>query len=421
MVPGAGSEEGVGWNRVLNSSKFIDCWVICEGRMAADKVAEYEAEHGPVPGVTFHFVDLSEREERMCQSKLTYYYAYNRWHRRAYQLAKRLHEQHKFDLVHQVNIIGYREPGYLHQLDAPFIWGPVGGVQNLPWKFIPGLGVSGAIRETIRNVLNSIQLRFSRRVRRVAKRADVLLAANGENARGMTRISGREVIQQWETGLPSLPDRVPREFPANRTFNILWTGTAHASKALHLMLQSLAELPETVDWKMRVCGDRSERTAQRNLAKKLGINQRIEWQGWMTRDEYYDTYDWADAFAFTSLRDTSGNVMFEALSYGVPIIALNHQGAAEIVDDTCGIHIAVENPRQVCRDLTAAIVRLTSDGPLYERLSGGALERAAQFTWTNHSEQMRGIYERVLDRKLVARHVNPATETETVPALRESH
>ena len=421
MIPGAGSEEGVGWNRVLNSSKYLDCWVICEGRMAAQKVAEYEAEHGPVPGVTFCFVDLTEREERMCESKLTYYYAYNRWHRRAFKLARQLHQQHQFDLIHQVNIIGYREPGYLYQLDAPFVWGPVGGVQNLPWRFVLGLGISGAVRETIRNVLNSLQFRFSRRPRQAAKKARVLLAANGENATGMEKLSGRKVVKQWETALPSLPECEARDFPADRSFHILWAGTAHAAKGLHLMLRALALLPTDIDWRMRVCGDRSKRTKLRKLAAELGIADRIEWFGWMTREQYYANYDWADAFAFTSLRDTSGNVMFESLSYGVPVIALDHQGAAEIIDDTCGIHVPVEDPAQVVRGIAKAIQRLATDPDLYERLSEGALSRAKGFTWKSLSEQMRGIYERVLDRQLVPRHVQPAEESEPVPVLPKSH
>lgn len=410
-VPGVGSEEGVGWNRVLQSARFLDCDVICEGRMGAAAIERYQQQHGPVPGVTFHCLPLTDLEQRGCRSKLTYYFAYRRWQQRAFALARQLHERRPFDLVHQVNIIGYREPSETYRLGAPFVWGPVGGVQNLPWRFIPGLGLTGAVRESVRNVLNRIQFRYSRRVRQAAARAEVILAANGENAAGMARLAGRSVLQQWETGLPELPACEPRRFPHDRPIHILWTGTAHAAKGLHLTLRALAALPGSVPWRLRVCGDRSERRPLRKLAERLGIGDRIEWYGWLTREQYYEKYCWADVFVFSSLRDTSGNVMFEALSYGVPVVCLDHQGAAEIIDASCGLKIPVESPRQVCRDLAAAMVRLASEPECYERLSQGALERAAGLTWVALGEQMRGVYEQVLGYPLSERSSRAATES----------
>jgi len=170
-----------------------------------------------------------------------------------------------------------------------------------------------------------------------------------------------------------------------------------------LTLRALAALPKSMDWQLRVCGDRSARRPLRKLAGRLGISDRIEWMGWLTREQYYENYRWADMFAFTSLRDTSGNVMFEALSYGVPVVCLDHQGAAEIIDESCGLKVPVESPRQVGRDLVSAIVHLAGDPDLYESLSRGALDRASNLTWPKLGEQMRDVYEQVLGYPLQER------------------
>ena len=97
------------------------------------------------------------------------YLSYNLWQRRALRAARQLHAQVRFDLVHHVNILGFREPGYLWKLDAPFIWGPVGGTQNYPWRNLSQAGLIGGVREVLRNLVNGLQLRFSRRVHRAAR------------------------------------------------------------------------------------------------------------------------------------------------------------------------------------------------------------------------------------------------------------
>ena len=115
------------------------------------------------------------------------YAAYNRWHRDAYRVARRLHEEIRFDLTHQVNFCGYREPGYLWKLPVPFIWGPIGGTQNYPWRFLSEASWKGAIRETVRSVINLAQLKWGFRGRKGAKKASSVLAANAASQRYLDR------------------------------------------------------------------------------------------------------------------------------------------------------------------------------------------------------------------------------------------
>ncbi len=66
-----------------------------------------------------------------------YYTGYAAWQRAAYRAALDLHRDRPFDLAHQLNITGYREPGYLWKLPIPFVWGPVGGAADIPPGFFP--------------------------------------------------------------------------------------------------------------------------------------------------------------------------------------------------------------------------------------------------------------------------------------------
>jgi glycosyltransferase involved in cell wall biosynthesis len=103
-------------------------------------------------------------------------------------------------------------------------------------------------------------------------------------------------------------------------------------------------------------------------------------------------YHWADVFAFTSLRDTSGTGLLESLAAGVPIIGLDHQGAADMITDNCGIKISVGSPKKSIDEFTRALIRLSRDATELHRLSLGATERAKNYQWTEYSNPMLRIY-----------------------------
>ena len=136
--PYRGSEWAVGWGRVVETARYHDVIVITSDTSKAD-IERYSREHFPLKNVMFSYVGESaiQKALRIVPSIGAYHYlAYNQWQREALSIAVRLHREQKFDLVHHVNICGYREPGYLWKLPIPFVWGPVGGTQQYPWKFL---------------------------------------------------------------------------------------------------------------------------------------------------------------------------------------------------------------------------------------------------------------------------------------------
>jgi glycosyltransferase involved in cell wall biosynthesis len=103
-------------------------------------------------------------------------------------------------------------------------------------------------------------------------------------------------------------------------------------------------------------------------------------------------YGWADLLVFSSLRDTSGNVVLEAMARGVPVICLDHHGARDMVTATSGIKIPVTNRAEVTTQIAQAIVRLGCDRTLLGSLSRGAVARARDFLWERNGERMGAIY-----------------------------
>ncbi len=319
--------------------------------------------------------------------------AYNLWHRRAYRVARRLHQHVGFDLVHQATFCGYREPGYLWKLGVPFVWGPLGGTQNCPWRFLPAIGIRGGVQEGLRTALNVLQLRMSRRVRRAARGARALFAANSTVARDLARVHGIRPLVCLENGLSAAFARSTARGARPGALRILWSGEFRPFKGLSLLIEALAGLPPDVAYELRVLGAGPERRRWQRLARRAGIASRTTWPGWLPHGEVWAQYEWADLFAFTSLRDTTGTVVLEALGAGVPVVCLDHQGVHDVVTDQCGIRIPVTTPRQVVRRLRDAIVRLARDEPWRQRLSLGAAQRAQTYLWSRQIAHTAAVYQ----------------------------
>lgn len=394
-------ESRNGWRRAMLAARHCETTVLVGPDFSSATLRKLAAAEGPIgQSLTFIAVDHHWVSQALSARSFSYYLGYRSWNRSAFRIARRLHAQAPFDLTHYVNFCGFREPGLLWKLGTPFVWGPVGGTQNLPAAFLGRLGLVAAIKEVVRSGLNYWQLRFSPRVRRAAAVCAAPLAATSTAQRHMEEAWGRKPQRQLETGLdcPITPPRPLRD--ASQPLRILWAGRLQPWKGFPLLADAVASLPASVRVEVRVVGAGPCRQGWRRLAEQLGINQLIEWIDWPGYEGTLEHYRWADIFAFTSLRDTSGTGLLEALAAGAPIVGVDHQGAADVMTPECAIPVTVSNPRATTAALAEAITNLAGDSVRLRKLSHGAQRRAADYDWEQRVEFTQSLYQHALESKL---------------------
>jgi glycosyltransferase involved in cell wall biosynthesis/peptidoglycan/xylan/chitin deacetylase (PgdA/CDA1 family) len=404
--PNHGSEWANGWNRALEAAKLYDTTLITLGGPQEVEINAWLAANGHVRGLRIEFIPCEAFKKYPTHVGGRLWIAYRGWQQKVFELAQRLHTAEPFEMIHHITNTGFREPGYAWQLDAPFVWGPIGGTHNYPWRFLAEAGWRGALSEGLRGVANTIQLRYSRRVAQAAHRARLMLAANSTSCEQFRQTHSVRPVRMLDVGIKKVNDQPKPGRNVNLPLRILWSAQFAPRKALSLLLKALARLPQDLNYQLRVVGGGPLEKRWKKLADRLGISAHVEWAGWLPHAEAQRQYAWADVFAFTSLRDNSGTVVLEAMGAGVPIICLDHQGVRDVVTEECGIKVPVTTPRQVIVDLTAAIVRLANDEPLRARLGEAAIERAKDYTWTNLGSQMASLYHGVLTDDAI--HDEPA-------------
>lgn len=396
--PSRGSEPGVGWGFVSELSKHHDLDVIVESSFA-EEIGAHQASAEQPCGANFFFVP--RRRIRLLEKiwPPSYYWTYRKWHLDAYRLAESLTEVYKYDLAHQLTMVGYREPGFFWKLKLPFVWGPVGGMGYFPWSFLHVVGLYGAAYYLCYNLVNWVQARWMKRPALAARRAGLgFVAATSENERLAALNWGVLGPVISEVGVP--PSAVTSVAPTRRAestpIRILWSGQHTPGKALNLGLLALSRLPSEIAWELDVLGGGARTEAWRRLASRLGIADRCRFHGTLPRQVALQVMASCHLTMITSLRDLTSSVTIEAFSLGHPVICPDHCGFSDAVDESCGIRVSVRGPEAMIAGLQSAICKLATDESLRLKLAYGALTKAQAYSWPVKAEALSAVYARRL-------------------------
>jgi glycosyltransferase involved in cell wall biosynthesis len=125
----------------------------------------------------------------------------------------------------------------------------------------------------------------------------------------------------------------------DRLVTIASVGRAVPKKGYADLLTALAALPADLAWRFVHAGGGPLRPELKALAARLGIGARIEWRGAQPQEQVLAIYRQADLFALASRvaedgdRDGLPNVLMEAQSQGLAVLATRTSGIPELIDD----------------------------------------------------------------------------------------
>jgi glycosyltransferase involved in cell wall biosynthesis len=409
VSPIRGSEPGIGWNIGTRLAKYHDVTLMCITRTHDDPHREeIEAclkQHGPIPGLEMLYVEptwlyrLVDRK-RNPLARAFYYLGYASWQRAALKRAQQVHSSKPFELTHHLNILGYREPGYLWKLPIPFFWGPVAGASNIPFGYFKLLSWSNRVKYGARNVLNELQKRLAPRPRKAARAAAHIWAIGEDNRRMFTNVFGVPAECLCEAGGKPRPElaSIKTYDPKSEPLRLAFAGFHIGRKAVPLILHAIARIGREFPITFTSIGSGPQRDAWQELARTLGIADKINWISELPQAQAHAEMTRAHVFAFPSLQEASATVTLEALSLGLPIVCHDACGMGFIVNETCGIKVPMAGFQASIDGFASALRRLQRNPDELARLSKGALERSEELSWDYAARQIAIGYDRVLEQ-----------------------
>ena len=395
--PHTGSEPGMAWNWCINLAKHCELHIITEGEFR-EYIEEGLKELPQSQNLHFYFNPVSEGIRKMCwnQGDWRFYKHYKKWQYKTYEMAVEICQNENIDILHQLNMIGFREPGYLWKItNRPFIWGPVDAKEKYPIEYLQGLSWKIKFTIYIKNFLNSLQLRYSSRVRKAVNRADFVLSASSNSRETFKNIFNIDAPLLNETGCNINTNIIESTRKSTVKLELLWIGKFDFRKQLELALRSLSKTANK-NIKINIVGGIS--TPFLNLIEELGISDQCHWHGIIPHNEVQTLMQQNDLLFFTSVAEGTPHVVLEAISNNLPILCFNTCGQGDSVNEEIGLKIELSSPRQSIIEFSEKLNYLYKNRAHLINLSQNCKKRQLELSWEEKSKTMISFYQKSLEK-----------------------
>jgi glycosyltransferase involved in cell wall biosynthesis len=394
--PNSGSEPGMAWNFISELSKHNEIHVITELNSFKSQIEIYLKNNSNFSGnIKFFYVPLNFNFFYHLFPP-TFYFFYKSWQKKVYFLSIELDKKYNYDIIHQLNMVGYREPGYLWKINKPFVWGPIGGLVNISNKLLYTLDIKSFLYFSFKNIFNSFQRSFSKRVLSAAKRENsIIISATRENQRLISKYWNKKSELLCEVGAIKFDFKFhPKKRLNNEPLKIIWSAHHFPGKNLNLLLNSLKYL--SINYELHILGEGKMTKSWKSLSIKLNIYKRCFWHGWLKREDALNVMKSGHIFCITSISELTATVTLESLSLGLPIVCIDHCGFADIVDNSCGIKVPIDNSIVMRKNFASSIEYLHNNESHRLKLANGAILKSKEYLWSDKITFLHSIYSSLL-------------------------
>lgn len=356
--PGRGSEPGAGWEFAAAAAREHEVWLLTRPHRIRE-IREAAAHEGiskmnVVPIEVPRFVVRFGKRGR----GVLRYIGYVVWQRRASRTGRQLILSNSIDVAHHVTFASDWLPCGLARLprSVPLVWGPVGGASPTMAGLWPMLGWRNAFKEAARQVGPGWLGDVTRS--RVARRAAVVIALNEYVRKKLEKYAANVVV---EPNAVVVPTEKPAVLRGGQRRRALFVGRLLGWKGIYLAIRALAD-ERCGDWVLDVYGSGLERDRAKRLSHDLGVSHRVGFHGDVSHDEVLLAMSEADVLLFPSMHDSAPWTVAEALSVGLPVIALDACGPPTLIKLTGSTNSFVVEPRSggVVARLSDALVQVGS-------------------------------------------------------------
>jgi glycosyltransferase involved in cell wall biosynthesis len=184
---------------------------------------------------------------------------------------------------------------------------------------------------------------------------------------------------------PFVPSFEGTQPPESETA-LLFVGRLVSVKGVDVALRALSELDPA--YTLTICGDGDEREVLQTLAQRLGIDDRVSFEGWVDHNEIADYARRASLQLVPSRYEPFGIVALEAIAAGCPVVASDTGGLPEAVGK-CGVLVPPDDPEALAHGIERAVEQR-------EELLRHREAHLEQFDIDTIADQYLNVFRRVL-------------------------
>ncbi len=171
---------------------------------------------------------------------------------------------------------------------------------------------------------------------------------------------------------------------------LLFVGTLQPRKNLDGLLRAYALVADRIDWPLVVIGGAGWLYSPiGRLVKRLGLADRVRFEGYVEPTDLPDWYAAASIFALPSHYEGFGLPVVEAMASGTPVVTSTTSSLPEVAGEAA-LLVNPGSPTAIAR----GILQLAEDGDLRRQLAGKGIEQARRFSWRDAAHATYAVYQR---------------------------
>ena len=302
----------------------------------------------------------------------------------------------RFALVHRLDPVSPVVPSPLswlmRNLKTPFSLGPING--GLPWP--QGYTSAHREKEWIRFLRGLYTyLPFSRST--YAKSKAVIVGSSYNYLAVGRRVERNRLFFVPENGIRQSDIVEDRRYDDLHPIRVCFLGRLVPYKNCNIVIQGAAALIREKEIQLDIVGDGWDRPNLEALTRDLGLENDVTFHGWLPHPEAMAILARSHIMAFPSIREFGGGVVVEAMARGVVPIVVRYGGPADLVEEGCGVSLALKNERDTVQDLERVLKELVKNPDRIKQLGEAARVKAQlTFTWERKSELLATVMNHVM-------------------------
>lgn len=156
-----------------------------------------------------------------------------------------------------------------------------------------------------------------------------------------------------------------------------------------MLRMTLIKIPEA---HLVIAGEGPAKVSLMQQVKGMGLSDHVTFVGYLDRNsELIDCYHAADLFVFSSLTETQGLVLLEAMASGIPVVSVAAMGTKEVLRNDLGAKIT----DGTADDFSAKVIEVLDNKSLHTNLSQAAIAYAAEWDPRKLAIKMESYYYKV--------------------------
>lgn len=381
--PNKGSESGTGWFWVERMAKHFEIWVITRKNNEcniSDNVPDEIKDN-----IHFIYYDLPEWIRKLKKRERGFYWYYFLWQLSIVRIARRLIKDERVNYVMHLTFGSVWLPTYMHKLNCPFIWGPIGGGEAIPDCYLDKFTLKSKMVQKLRTLLiKGCELNWA--LRRRCRKAEIIIVRTEDTIKALPHKYRDKAVVMLETAvaddvLHSLAVRHEKVL-GRPQIKILYTGRLIPLKAVDIAISAIGKMRYQNTVEFLIVGKGNLKKILEKQVKELGLEKKIKFVGELPRYEVLEYLKDVDIFLFPSLKEGGTWALMEAMAAGLPCVCIDTSGMHVITDENSAIRIAPKSREKTAIEIAGALDYLIENPEQAIEMGKNARRRIeTDFTW----------------------------------------